>query len=172
MWRWTLYKNSALLSIGAALVFSLFCIEAGVAGQIDKNQDACILMAGHMNGTASLPIKRVSLRPTPCGGRTGASCRKDSLAGSGAMATDGSRYTITTSESAAGLLFITSFIVLACIGVRRRHRHGITHRRQEGSIQPGLGTSVGGTKPSLFDSSGLSGWSGSTKQTRQTKQTK
>jgi hypothetical protein len=119
-----MYKNSALLSIGAALVFSLFCIDAGLAGQIDKNQDACILMAREMKGTANLSIKQISNTPTPCGGRTGASCRKDSPAGSGAMATDGSRYTITTSASAAGMLFGTSFIVLVAIGARRlRHHH-------------------------------------------------
>ena len=172
-------RNSVLLSIGAALVFSLFCIDAGLAGQIDKNQDARILMAREMKGTANLSIKQISNTPTPCGGRTGASCGKQSSLGSGAMATDGSRYTITTSASVAGMLFVTSLIVLVAIGARRlRHHHehhALTTRR---FILTGLGTSVGGIKPFLTDesfppgSSGLfrsSSWSGSTKQTRQTK---
>ena len=118
-------ENSALLSIGAALVFSLFCIDAGLAGQIDKNQDARNLMAGKMKGTANLSIKQISNTPTPCGGRTGASCRKGSPAGSGEMAADGSRYTITTSASAAGMLFGANLIVLVAIGARAlRHHHG------------------------------------------------
>jgi hypothetical protein len=122
---WLMYKNSTLLSIGSALVFSLFCIDAGLAGQIDKKQDACNLMAREMKGTAPLSIKHVSNTPTPCGGRTGASCRKDSPAGSGAMATDGSRYTITTSAAAACILFGASLIVLVAICARKlRHHHG------------------------------------------------
>jgi hypothetical protein len=121
---WIMYKNSTLLSIGSALVFSLFCIDAGLAGQIDKKQDACNLMAREMKGTANLSIKQISNTPTPCGGRTGASCRKDSPAGSGAMATDGSRYTITTSASAAGMLFSISLIVLVAICAKKlRHHH-------------------------------------------------
>jgi hypothetical protein len=173
-----MYKNSALLSLGAALFFSLFCIDGGLAFQIDKKQDARILMTGHMNGTANLSTKHVSHTPNPCTeggqGRTGAPGKQRCTLGSGAMAPDGSRYTMTTSESVAGILVGTSFIVLVTIGARRLQHPltGITHRRQEGSIEPGLGTSVGGIKPGLSGSSGLSGWSGSTKQTRQTKQTK
>ena len=87
-----MYKNSALLSIGAALFFSLFCIDVGFAFQIDRNQNAGVLMAGEMKGTASLPSKQVSNMPTPCGGRTGITCRTQSLQGSGALATAGSRY--------------------------------------------------------------------------------
>ena len=121
--RWIMYKNSALLAIGAALVFSLFFTDAGLADQNDKKQDACILMAREMKGTANLSSKHISYAPKPCGGRTGASCRKDSPAGSGAMATDGSRYTITTSESAAGLLFGASYILLVGIGARRLRIH-------------------------------------------------
>ena len=117
-------KNSALLAIGAALVFSLFFIDAGLAYQNDKNQDACILMAREMKGTANLSIKQISNTPHPCGGRTGASCRKDSPAGSGEMPTDGSQYTITTSASAACMLFGASLIVLVAIGAKRlRHHH-------------------------------------------------
>jgi hypothetical protein len=121
--RWIMDKNSVLLAIGAALVFSLFCFDAGLAGQIDKKQGACNLMAGEMKGTANLSIKQISNTPTPCGGRTGASCRKDRPGGSGAMPTDGSRYTITTSASAVGMLFGASYILLVGIGARRLRIH-------------------------------------------------
>ena len=94
-----MYRNSALLSIGAALVFSLFFFGVGHAFQIDRNQDARILMAGQMKGTADLSIKQVSNTPTPCAGRTAATCRTQSLPGSGAMATDGSRYTSHVSNT-------------------------------------------------------------------------
>ena len=46
-------KNFALLSIGAALLFSLFFVDLGHAFQIDKRQDARILMAGEVKGTAN-----------------------------------------------------------------------------------------------------------------------
>jgi len=88
-----MYKNSALLSIGAALVLSLFFVDGGQAFQIDRNQNAGVLMAGEMKRTASLPITQVSNTPTPCGGRTGVTCRTQSQPESGAMATNGSRYT-------------------------------------------------------------------------------
>ena len=91
-----MYKNSALLSIGAALLFSLFFIDVGHAFQIEKRQDTRIVMAGEMKGTASLPIKQVSNTPNPCGGRTGVACRKQSSPGSGEKATDGVLYTSTT----------------------------------------------------------------------------
>ena len=94
-----MYKNSALLSIGAALFFSLFCIDVGFAFHIDRTQDARILMAGEMQGTASLPSKQVSNTPTPCGGRTGITCRTRSLQGSGALATAGSLYTSQVSNT-------------------------------------------------------------------------
>ena len=79
-----MYRNSALLSIGATVVSSLFFFGVGHAFQIDRNQNA---------GTASLPSKQVSNTPTPCGGKTGITCRTQSLQGSGVLATAGSRYT-------------------------------------------------------------------------------
>jgi hypothetical protein len=95
-----MYKNSTLLSIGAALVLSLFFVDGGHAFQIDKNQNAgVLLMAGEMKGTANLPITQVSNTPNPCGGRTGVTCTKQNPPGSGAMATDGSRYTSQVSNT-------------------------------------------------------------------------
>ena len=118
-----MYRNSALLSIGAALVFSLFFFGVGHAFQIEKKQDARILTAGEMKGIASLPIKQASNAPNPCGGRTGALCSTNSLPGSGEMATDGSRYTSATS--AAGMLFGVGLTALVVLGARRlRHPHG------------------------------------------------
>jgi hypothetical protein len=152
-----MYRNSAVLSIGAALVFSLFCIDAGLAGQIDKNQDACILMAREMKGTANLSIKQISNTPTPCGGRTGASCRKDSPAGSGEMATDGSRYTITTSASAAGMLFGTSLIVLVAIGARRLRDHHAHHalRPSDRVCRPQLASFVHASRARASESNSI-----------------
>jgi hypothetical protein len=93
-------KNYALLSIGGALLFSLFFFDEGHAFQIDKKQDAPVLMAGEMKATANLPTNQVSNTPTPCGGRTGATCRTQSQPGSGAIAADGSRYTSHVSNTA------------------------------------------------------------------------
>ncbi len=127
-----MYKNSALLSIGAALLSSLFLVDGGHAFQIEKRQDARILMAGEMKGTASLPIKQVSNTPIPCGGRTGATCWKQGPQGSGATATDGS---LSTSASMlvpllaagilfGGILFGAGFIALVDLGASRlRHHH-------------------------------------------------
>src|SRR4029077_8992570 len=92
-------KNSVLLSIGATLLFSLFLVDGGHAFQIEKRQDARILMAGEMKGTANLPAKQVSNAPNPCGGRTGATCRKESPQRSGTTATDGSRYASQVSNT-------------------------------------------------------------------------
>ena len=92
-------KNFALLSIGAALLLPLFFVDLSHAFQIEKRQDARILMAGEVKGTVNSPTTQVSNTPTPCGGRTGATCRKQSPPGSGDMATVGSRYTSQVSNT-------------------------------------------------------------------------
>jgi hypothetical protein len=123
-----MYKNSALLSIGAALSFSLFFFGVGHAFQIEKRQGVRTLTAAEMNGTANLSIKQVSNTPIPCGGRSGAPCWKQSPQGSGAMATDGSRYTgasMLVPLPAAGILFGAGLIALVGLGASRlRHHHG------------------------------------------------
>ena len=92
-------KNSALLSIGAALLFSLFFIDLGHAFEIDKKQDARILMAGDMKGTSNSATTQVSTTP-PCTdaamGRTGTPCKRHSPPESAKKATDGSLYTSAT----------------------------------------------------------------------------
>ena len=101
-----MHKNSMLLSIGAALFFSLFFFGVGHAFQIDRNQDARILMAGHMNGTATLSTKHVSSTPNPCTeggmGRTGAPGKQRCPLGSGAMATAGSLNQVSNTPYACG----------------------------------------------------------------------
>ena len=57
-------KNIGLLSIGAALLFSLFFIDLGHAFQIEKRQDARLLMAGEMKGTANPATTQGSNTPT------------------------------------------------------------------------------------------------------------
>ncbi len=57
-------KNSALLSIGAALVLSLFFSGVGHAFQIEKRQDGRILMAGDMKGPANSAATQGSNTPT------------------------------------------------------------------------------------------------------------
>ena len=123
-----MYKNFALLSIGAVLLLSLFFIDAGLAFQIDRNQNARVLMAGEMNATVNPPTTQVSNTPIPCGGRSGTTCWKQSHQGSGATATDGSQYTTASMLvplSAVGILFGAGFIALVGLGASRlRHHHG------------------------------------------------
>ena len=92
-------KNFGLLSIGAALLFSLFIVDLGHAFQIEKKQDARTLMAGAMNGTANPAATQVSNTPIPCGGRTAATCRTQGRQGSEATATAGSLNTSQVSNT-------------------------------------------------------------------------
>ena len=92
-------KNSALLSIGAALLFSLFFVDLGQAFKIERGQDARILIAGEMKEATTPPATQVSNPPIPCAGRTAATCRTQSRQGSGATATAGSLYTSQVSNT-------------------------------------------------------------------------
>ena len=120
-------KNFGLLSTGAALLLPLFFVDFGHAIQIEKRQDARILMAGAMNGTANPVTTQVSNTPIPCGGRTGATCRTQTRQVPGATVTDKSLNTsasMLVPLSAAGILFGAGFIVLVGFGVRGwRHNH-------------------------------------------------
>ena len=51
-----MHKNSALLSIGAALLCSLFVVDVGHAFQIDRSQDAHIQMAADMNSLTGVSL--------------------------------------------------------------------------------------------------------------------
>ena len=121
-------KNFALLSIGAALLFSLNFIDLGHAFQIEKREGARTLMAGDMKGTANPAATQGSNTTYPCGGRTGATCRTQNRQGSGATVTDESLNTTASMLvplSAAGILFGAGFIALVGLGARKlRHPHG------------------------------------------------
>ena len=95
--RWIMYKNSALLTIGATLLCSLFFVDVGHAFQTDRKKDARILTAADMKGKANLSTTQASIAPNPCTdggkGRTGAVGTKRCPPGSGEQATDGSLYT-------------------------------------------------------------------------------
>ena len=54
-----MYKNVALLSIGAALLGSLFVFEVGHAVQIDRRQAVRNLIAAELNGTANAPTTQI-----------------------------------------------------------------------------------------------------------------
>lgn len=104
-----MYRNSALLSIGAAVLFSLFFFGVGHAFQIEKKQGVYTLTAGEMKRTATLSTKQVSHAPNPCTvggqGRTGAPGKQRCSLESEAMATAGSRYTsqvLNTSTPCGG----------------------------------------------------------------------
>ena len=92
-------KNFVLLSIGAALLFSLFFVDLGHAFQIEKRHAPRTLMAGAVKGAANAPTTQVSNTLIPCAGRTGATCRTQSPQGSGATATAGSLYTSQVSNT-------------------------------------------------------------------------
>ncbi len=101
--RCIMCKHSTLLSIGAALLFSLFFLDVGHAFQIKRDQGATIVMAGDVKGTTNLSSTQVSTTPNPCTvggkGRTGARGTKRCLSGSGEKATAGSLYTRQVSTT-------------------------------------------------------------------------
>jgi hypothetical protein len=64
------YKHVALFSIGAALVFSMFFVDASHAFQIDLKKQA------EMQRAATPITTQVSTMSKPCVGRDGAACKK------------------------------------------------------------------------------------------------
>lgn len=97
-------KNSVLLSIGAALLCSLFVVDVGLAFQADKKKDASIVMAGDMKGTTNLSTAQASNTSDPCTvggkGRVRAPGAKHCPSKSGEMATNGSLHTRHVSTTA------------------------------------------------------------------------
>jgi shikimate kinase len=67
-----MYKNFALLSIGATAVISLFFCGVGYAFQIDLKKQA------ELNQKSNLAITQVSTTPIPCGGRNISACKHSS----------------------------------------------------------------------------------------------
>jgi hypothetical protein len=99
--RCMMYKNFALLSIGAALLLSLSFFDDSQAFQIEKRQESPrIVMGGEMKGTANPTNKHVSNTPNPCTeggkGRTGAPGKTRCPLDSGEKTAAGSHYTSAT----------------------------------------------------------------------------
>jgi len=103
-----MYKNSALLSISAALLLSLFFLtgcqhDFGLDIKfVDKGNDGTVTEVG-MSGTANLATTPVSSTPNPCteGGkrRTGAPSKKRCPLESGEKATGRSPNTNTVMNA-------------------------------------------------------------------------
>lgn len=129
-------KNSLLLTIGIALLWSLFIFEVGHAVQTENGQAATpSSVAAEVNGTALAPIAQLSNTPSPCHvsgkGRTRAICEKQSLPGSGAQVADWSQYasamftvmlTIMLSTIILLAAFSLALIVVATLSRRISHQ--------------------------------------------------
>lgn len=107
-------RNSVLLSIGTALVLSMFVFDVSHAVQIDRTkQFGHTRTAGIMNETANAPATQVTSAPIPCRGdgmrRTGAPCTKQTLPGTGE--TSGTLYTIIAIT--ASLTLTLAFLLLS-----------------------------------------------------------
>ena len=129
-------KNSLLLSIGTALVWSLFILDVGHAVQTENGQAATPkLMVAEMNRIALAPIAQLSDTPDLCHisgkGRTRALCAKPSLPGSGERVADWSQYAsaifiVTLTIMLSTMVFMAAFslalIVLAALSRRTPHQ--------------------------------------------------
>ena len=108
------YKNVTLLSIGAALVLSLFVFDVSHAVQIDRTkQFAHTQTAGIMNETANAPTTQIASAPIPCRGdgmrRTGAPCTKRGLPGVGGT---NETLDLPTIAITASVIFTLAFLLL------------------------------------------------------------
>ena len=117
-------RNSVLLSIGPALVLSLFAVDVSHAVHIDRaKQSSPTRIEGIVNATAKAPATQVASAPIPCRGdgmrRTGAPCTKQSLPG-GAAATSGTLYTMMTVTAS---VILTLAFVLLSVFLYRRTQH-------------------------------------------------
>ena len=125
-------KNSLLLAIGTALLWSLFIFDIGHAVQTENGQAATPrLVVAELNGTASAPTAQLSNTANPCHmsgkGRTRAICGKQSLPGSGKRVEDWSQYasaifivTLTVMLSTMICLAAFSLALIAVAALSRR----------------------------------------------------
>ena len=125
-------KNSLLLAIGTALVWSLFILDVGHAVQTENGQAATpMLMVAELNGTGNVQPAQLSSTPNPCSvsgkGRTRAACGKYGQAASGVRTADWSQYaseifTVTLSVMLSILIILAAsslaLIVLAALSRR------------------------------------------------------
>lgn len=113
-------RNSVLLSIGAALVLSMFVFDVSHAVQIDRTkQFGHTRTAGIMNETANAPATQITSASIPCRGdgmrRTGAPCTKQTLPGTGM--TSGTLYTIIAITAS---VILTLAFALLSVSLSRR----------------------------------------------------
>ena len=128
-------KNSILLSIGAALLGSLFLVDLGQAVSTERRQEAPTLLEAAMNRTANAPTTHVSNMPNPCTvagkGRSRALvCGKQSPSESGERAAEGSQatspiftVTLTVMLSVVMMLAAWSLALIALAAWSRRTQH-------------------------------------------------
>src|SRR6185295_19206217 len=128
-------KNSLLLSIGTALVWSLFIFHVSHAIQAENGQDTPRLVVAGLDGTASAPTAQLSNTANPCHvsgkGRTRAICGKQSLPGSGKRVADWSQYAsaifiVTLTIMLSTMIFMAAFsltlIMVAALSRRTPHQ--------------------------------------------------
>jgi hypothetical protein len=132
-------KNSLLLTIGIALLWSLVVSDVGHAVQTENGQESPKLMVAEMNRIALAPIAQLSHTANPCHvsgkGRTRAICGKQSLPGSGERVADWSQYAsaiftvmLTIMLSTMGFLATFSLALIAVAALSRRTPHRILER--------------------------------------------
>ena len=114
-------KNSLLLAIGTALVWSLFIFDVGHAVQTEKKQDIRYLTLAEIKGTANAPTTHVSSTLTPCTGdgptRPGTACQTHSLFGSGETSVDTILFAI---EAITATLIVTLVALILWVLLSRR----------------------------------------------------
>src|ERR1044071_8472789 len=104
-------KNSLLLAIVTALLWSLFIFDVGHAVQTENGQAATTRqVVAELNGTANAPTAQLSNTANPCHvsgkGRTRAICGKQSMPGSEKRVEDWSQY-------ASAIFIVTLTIMLS-----------------------------------------------------------
>jgi len=133
-------KNSLLLAIGTALVWSLFIFDVGHAVQTENGQAATTRqVVAESNGTANAPTAQLSNTANPCHvsgkGRPRAICGKQSLPGSEKRVADWSQYAsaifiVTLTIMLSTMIFFAAFslALIAVAALSRRTPHQTLER--------------------------------------------
>ena len=112
-------KKVALISIGTALLGSLFLFDVGHAVQTEKKQEIRYLTLAEIKGTANAPTTPNTL--TPCTGdglrRPGTACQTHSLFGSGEKSVDRILFVITALTAT---LIVTLVALILWVLLSRR----------------------------------------------------
>ena len=112
-------KRLSLLSIGTALVWSLFIFDVGHAVQTEKKQEIRYLTLAEIKGTLNAPTTQLSSSLTPCT-RDGlripeTACQTHSLFGSGEKSVDRILFAITalTATLVVTLISLILWVLLS-----------------------------------------------------------